>query len=125
MNASQQAILTYFESYPTYHPSAEEIYLYVKKQSPKIGMATIYRNLNRLVEAKYIAELNVEKQGVRYDYLTHEHFHFICVECGAIENFTLPTLDAIHEEVANHIEGQLISKDITFRGVCKNCMKKG
>ncbi len=126
MNKTRQRenIMSYFTTYPHYHPSADEIYMYVKEKDNSIGIATVYRNLKKMVEQGVIAELNVEKQGVRYDLLTHEHYHFICDICGKIENFDCATLDTINEEVENITHGKVKAKNLTFHGVCDECLQK-
>ena len=126
MNKTKQRenIMSYFNTYPQYHPSAEEIYMYVKEKDDSIGIATVYRNLKKMVEQGIIAELNVEKQGVRYDLLTHEHYHFICDVCGKIENFTNASLEHINKEVEDTTLGKITAKSLTFHGICKDCLQK-
>lgn len=126
MNKTRQreSIMSFFETYPHYHPTADEIYLYVKEKDENIGIATVYRNLKKMVEQGVIAELKVEKQGVRYDLLTHEHYHFICDTCGKIENFDSTTLDHINNEVENTTHGKVYAKQLTFHGICKDCLNK-
>lgn len=126
MNNSKQRdnILSYFKAFPHLHPSAEEIYLFVKEKDNNIGIATVYRNLKKMVEQGILGELNIEKQGVRYDLLTHEHYHFICDTCGSIENFVSPTLEGIHKEVETLMHGVVHQKQLTFHGICKTCLTK-
>lgn len=120
-NPPQTAIMAYFNAYPNIHPCAEEIYMFVKKQRPSIGIATIYRNLHKLVKEGCIAELNIEKQGVRYDLLSHEHYHFICEKCQHIKNFTLPALQTIDRDIEAIVKGKILTKSMTFRGICEEC----
>lgn len=119
-----QIIYDYFKNNPSKHPTAEEVYDELKKQDITIGVATVYRNLRNLVEQGILREINIEKQGVRYDFLEHEHYHFICDTCGNIENFMLDTLQQINTEVEDTTQGIILSKDLVFRGICKTCKDK-
>ena len=39
------------------HATADEIYAYISKEHPTISRGTVYRNLNRLAEIRYIRKL--------------------------------------------------------------------
>lgn len=124
MTKQRKMIYGYFLEHPEYHPTAEEIYDYVKQSNPSIGIATVYRNLKLLVEQGFIRELNLEKQGVRYDLLEHEHYHFICESCGSITNFGIDTLHHIDEEVELQTHGKITRKNLIFHGLCEQCLLK-
>ena len=122
MTKQRQMILEYFQQYPETHPTAEELYDYVKRMEYTIGIATVYRNLKKLVEIDILRELNLEKQGVRYDLAAHEHYHFICDNCGSIKNFVIPELVAIDKAVEQQVQGTLTYKDLIFHGICAHCL---
>lgn len=118
-----QLIYAYFKQHPTLHPTAEEVYEALKSKDIHIGVATVYRNLRTLVEQGYLKEINLEKQGVRYDLAEYEHHHFVCDRCGSIENFVLPTLQGIDQEVEHITGGKLLHKELLIHGICKSCQK--
>ena len=66
------------------HPDADEIHRRVRKKLPRIGLATVYRNLHRLVEDGKIRTVLLGKRVVRYDPETSDHDHFICDRCGRV-----------------------------------------
>jgi Fur family peroxide stress response transcriptional regulator len=66
------------------HPYADEIHRRVRKKLPRIGLATVYRNLHRLVEDGKIRTVLLDKRVVRYDPETSDHDHFICESCGRV-----------------------------------------
>ncbi len=111
------------------HLSAEDVYLLVKKKSPEIGLATVYRTLELLTELKVVDKINfgdgVSRYDLRKEGAAHFHHHLVCIECGSVEEIQEDLLDdveAIVEEKWN-----FIVKDhrLTFHGICKNCQKKG
>ena len=68
------------------HPSAEDIYLRVRKVLPHISLGTVYRNLQRLVDEGTIQMLFFGERVARYDPTLADHDHFICQQCGRVEN---------------------------------------
>lgn len=66
------------------HPSAEQLIKRLNRTAPNFGRATVYQNLDRLVDAGLVHEL-VDDGGVqRYDGNTEAHEHLVCVETGEI-----------------------------------------
>ncbi|MGO3609646.1 MAG: Fur family transcriptional regulator, partial [Enterococcus sp.] len=49
------------------HLSAEEIYFLVKKKSPEIGLATVYRTLEILTELHIVNKISFDDGLARYD----------------------------------------------------------
>ena len=101
------------------HPTAEDIYADLKKTHPSLSLATVYRNLNILLQENRIHKLQVGDQSIRYDADIHDHFHFICNTCHTIydmetTSISLFTLPSKH---------QIIDTDIIFRGICQRCRK--
>jgi len=52
---------------------------------PKLGLATVYRNLRQMHEEAELTAVEVPGQGVRYEIagLKHHH-HFCCRDCGRV-----------------------------------------
>lgn len=117
-------IYDYFKMNPNIHPTAEEVYAHVKSIDPKVGIATIYRHLSSLVEQGHLREISLEKQGVRYDLIDEEHYHFICTACGNIENIQLDGLDMYNTTVEQMTHGIVTQKNFMFQGFCKSCIKQ-
>lgn len=99
------------------HPSATEIFLRVKKTAPAISLATVYNCLETLVSCGLAREVHVEREPTRYCANLQEHGHFLCNECGKVDDFDWP------------ISGQPLlppgyviqSQEITLRGLCNQC----
>src|SRR5262245_66633143 len=71
------------------HPFADEIYRRVRKKLPRISLATVYRNLQRLVEDGKIRTVLLGERVARYDPETSDHDHFICESCGRVQDLFL------------------------------------
>ncbi len=67
-----------------HHPTAEEVFLAVKRKLPKISLATIYNNLETLVECAAVSKLSYGDGSARYDIRTDHHYHTRCLKCGKL-----------------------------------------
>lgn len=114
----KQFILDYLQN-TTIHPTAEEIYLNVKKQLPRISLGTIYRNLENFIETGKILEINGPIK--RFDGDTSNHQHFICRSCGKVHDIfcKIPKMQNFESHI--HKIGKMENYQISFYGKCKKC----
>lgn len=102
------------------HPSADEIYLDVRKEDGRISRGTVYRNLNILAESGEITHVKVPSAD-RYDLRRDLHYHFFCTSCGAVSDVPIP----YHEEYDRQAEektGFVIQRHrMVFEGLCSKC----
>jgi Fe2+ or Zn2+ uptake regulation protein len=80
----QRAAVFNYLSQVEHHPTAEEVYLAVKRRVPKISLATIYKNLETLVECGAASKLTYGDAAARYDIRTDHHYHARCLDCGKV-----------------------------------------
>jgi Fur family peroxide stress response transcriptional regulator len=66
------------------HPTAEEVYLAVRRQMPKISLATVYKALEALVDSQLADKLTSGDGPARYDCHNDAHYHFRCVDSGEV-----------------------------------------
>lgn len=74
------------------HYTAEEIFELAKKEYPGIAVATVYNNLNALVEARIIKRISRVGKPDVYDKSIRLHEHMICTVCARIFDLDLPTV---------------------------------
>lgn len=107
------------------HLSAEDVYMLVKKKSPEIGLATVYRTLELLSELKIIQKLNFGDNVARYEFSSgeeeHHHHHLICITCGKVEEIGEDWLSPIEEKVEKEFDFEIIDHRLIFQGICSNC----
>ena len=106
------------------HPTMNEIYSLAKEKYPSIGQATIYRNVNHLVEDGKLIKFPSNKDDIyHYDINTSIHSHLICRKCGKITDI----FDNGYTKIFNRLEkNNFIKIDkgmIILEGVCSNCKK--
>lgn len=66
------------------HPSADELTTRLGKDGHRIGRATVYQNLERLLEAGAILCLTTEDGLRRFDATLEPHQHMVCAKTGRI-----------------------------------------
>lgn len=104
------------------HPSADWIYEEARKVMPYISPGTVYRNLQVLEEENLVKQLNYGKAKSRFDGNPHNHYHFICMNCGEIFDFA-PDKDIISQETLAQLPGEVSSYRLEFYGNCHKCLK--
>ena len=80
----QRAAVYEYLSGVGHHPTAEEVFLAVKSKVPRISLATVYKNLEALVQCGAVSKLTYGDASARYDIRTDHHYHTRCLECGKI-----------------------------------------
>jgi Fur family ferric uptake transcriptional regulator len=60
------------------HPTACELYDIVRRRLPRIGLGTVYRNLELMAESGMIVKLEVGGVQKRFDADTTPHYHIRC-----------------------------------------------
>lgn len=120
ITSQKQIILDYLRETKV-HPTAEEVYLNVKKKLPRISLGTVYRNLEHFVDTGKILEINGEPR--RFDGDLIDHQHFVCNTCNKIYDifYKFPSIKNFKKQ-KNNI-GKIENHQILFYGICKKCNK--
>jgi len=85
------------------HISVDELLEHVRRESPRIGYATVYRTLKLLVEYDFAEPRQFGDGQTRFDPVFGEstsHDHLICIECRRVIEFS--------DEVVNARIGQIV-----------------
>ncbi len=114
------------------HLSAEEIYLAVHKIYPGIGLTTVYRTLELLMEMGLVHQFQFGDGRSRYELIHNpgkpgHHHHLVCTRCKRVIDYD----DFVEEEVEliRKVEEALAQKHnfsisghfIQFFGLCSEC----
>ncbi|MEG2871214.1 MAG: Fur family transcriptional regulator [Clostridium sp.] len=103
------------------HLTAEQIFILAIEQMPSIAMATVYRNLNLMVQAGEIRRVSVLNAPDRFDRITLPHNHLICDKCGTFTDVSLPELKGLLEE---KVHEPILSYELNIHYICPECKKK-
>ncbi len=106
------------------HPTANEVYDMVRKRLPRIGLGTVYRNLELMAEKGIILKIEVGGTKKRFDATTTPHYHIRCLECGKVNDIEISFQHQINEIAASASNFDVLSHHIEFSGICETCKKK-
>lgn len=85
----QRESIKHFLAETKEHPTADTVYLHVKKQFPNISLGTVYRNLNLLTDLGEVVKISTPNGGDRFDGHPEPHNHFLCTKCGRLLDLDL------------------------------------
>lgn len=106
-----------------HHPDAETVYAYLSQRYPRIGKATVYRNLNLLAQRGDIAKIETADGADKFDRDLHPHYHLRCRACGRVFDAPMPVLDGLEGRLGD-TDGFLVERHtIEFIGLCHDCKK--
>lgn len=103
------------------HPTASEVYDMVRKRLPRIGLGTVYRNLELLADCGIIKKLEIGGEQKRFDGEPHPHYHVRCNFCGRVDDINISQLDSLDKKAASCCEYQILGHHIEFTGICADC----
>jgi Fur family ferric uptake transcriptional regulator len=103
------------------HPTAIEVYDMVRKRLPRIGLGTVYRNLDLLAEKGAIRRLEVGGEQKRFDGDTSHHYHIRCVECNRVEDVFIARPQDLEKNAATCCNYKILGHHVQFSGICSNC----
>ncbi len=105
------------------HLTAEEVYESIKKDYPRIGKGTVYRNLGILVEEGAIRKVEVPDGPDRFDFTLKNHYHVKCIRCKEIFDVDIDVdeLPDLREKIRDMQGMQFLDYDIFFKGICSSC----
>lgn len=101
------------------HLTVEQIYMELKKTCPKVVMATVYNNVNKLWKAGLIRKVSIENAPDRYDRI-RKHDHLVCQKCGKLADISFEDLtDSLREQMG----GDFLSYDLKVFYICPECQR--
>ena len=113
------------DSYITIQELSEQL----AEHGEKIGLTTIYRNLDKLEQEQAITKVSIEgRNGVCYRYLA-EHkacilFYMKCEGCGNLVHIDCPELQKLYEHISEEHHMSLNPGKTMFYGRCEQCMEE-
>lgn len=102
------------------HPTADEIYLDIRKVDEKISRGTVYRNLNLLEETGQISSVKTSS-GNRFDWRVDGHAHVTCRKCGCVCDIPLSYDDSLDKRCKESSGFSEITHSTMFFGLCPEC----
>lgn len=104
------------------HMSIDAIYEEVVKAHPSLSLATVYKNIILMVENGVLVEVPIAGKKSKYELCKEDHIHFVCTECGEVEDKPKDaTADHLFEAMTQKENFSLSKQQINLYGVCSAC----
>lgn len=100
------------------HPTANEIFMEIRKEHQSIALGTVYRNLHLMCRAGEIMRIAVDGEPDHYDGNPAYHNHIICKQCGKVRDVTLADLCPMFSEAAGN---RILKYDLLLYEICADC----
>jgi Fur family transcriptional regulator, peroxide stress response regulator len=118
----QRMIIFHIIAEDNRHMTADEIYQMAKAEYPMLSPATVYRNMEQLVEAGLLAHLDLGGPSTKYDTNLEEHHHFVCEKCGKVTDVYLKDFRyELDKEKSMLGNVRIESPELYLHGVCGEC----
>lgn len=122
-------VLETMAAHPEEHLTAEEIFDLARQKYPEIGLATIYRALQVMVDLQVIDKLSFDDGFARYELnrqsdSRHHHHHAICIGCKTVFSLEEDLLDTLEQNLMERLGFQVTDHEVKLYGYCKACRIK-
>ena len=117
-------ILELFQRSPQRHMTAEDVYRHLLLNKEDIGLATVYRVLMQFEQANILTRSHFESERAVYELNEGEHHdHLVCLDCGRVEEFHDPDIEALQIKIAKKRGFELSDHALSLYAKCrkKNC----
>jgi len=117
-------ILELFQSSAQRHMTAEDVYRQLMQQQLDIGLATVYRVLMQFEQADILKRSHFESERAVYELNEGEHHdHLVCLDCGRVEEFHDPDIEALQVKIAKKKGFEIADHALSLYAHCskKNC----
>lgn len=103
--------------------TVQEIYDGVRGEGARAGIASVYRAVEALVDAGLVQRVDLGDGIARFERTdpADHHHHLVCADCGKVEPFADPGLEAALERVAGGRGYAVAAHEVVLRGACDDC----
>lgn len=102
--------------------SAQEIHAALRERGDSVGLATVYRNLDLMVETGEVDVLTRDDGEQMYLRCSRQHHHhLVCRSCGHAIEITGPDVERWADALAKQHGYTEISHTLEVFGLCPNC----
>jgi Fur family ferric uptake transcriptional regulator len=102
--------------------SAQDIHEILERRGERVGLSTVYRNLQALVEGGAVDALRGDDGEVRYRQCSNgHHHHLVCRACGRTIEIEGPAVERWADAEAAKYDFSDVSHVLEIFGTCGNC----
>lgn len=126
----QQAILDCLKRQSKEPLSATDLSAQLRTEGRPVGLATIYRQLEKLESAGFVHKVNTE-EGAYFQYCNHvsgegrqECLLLKCESCGRILHLDCEQLQPLYAHFEKEHHFRVDHRKTVFSGLCETCVEK-
>jgi Fur family ferric uptake transcriptional regulator len=107
--------------------SAQDVYATLRGQGGNVGLSTVYRHLQNLVDEGVVDVIHTPDGEATYRYCGdaagagHHHHHLVCRSCGRTEEIEGRAIERWAGEVADRFGFTAVDHTVELFGVCPSC----
>lgn len=120
----RQSLISLLAKEPDHYLNITDVDAKMRQRYPGISHNTIYRNLQEFKNLKLV-EINQRPSGlvVKIECDLKHHHHFICQNCGKVQEIQMPDLD--YDFYQQQLPGAKITgHSFELYGYCAECRRK-
>lgn len=106
----------------------KELFAAVQAADQSVGLTTVYRTVDRLVESRRLVKILDQDSTVRYRYQEEcgriGHCFLKCKLCGAVQHADCLALKDLEDHFLLKHQFLIERQDITIYGYCQACLGK-
>ncbi|MFL5951083.1 MAG: Fur family transcriptional regulator [Gaiellaceae bacterium] len=104
--------------------TAQEIFDGLRKARRPVGIASVYRALDALVDLRLVKRVDAGDGIARYEPAPtsgEHHHHVVCRDCGKVEAFADPQLERVIDRVSGGLGYSVDEHEVVLSGACADC----
>lgn len=105
--------------------SAQDIHAALRLAGKPVGLSTVYRHLQSLVEQGVADVIQSPDGEATYRYCgettSAHHHHLVCRRCGHTEEVKAPAIEHWAEEIAAKFDFSEVDHTVEIFGICAPC----
>ncbi|OFE16502.1 transcriptional repressor [Humibacillus sp. DSM 29435] len=102
--------------------SAQTVHARLREAGEGVGLATVYRTLQAMVEAGAVDVLRTDDgEAVYRACSTHHHHHLVCRSCGKTVEVEGPAVETWSDRVAQEHGFTEVTHSLEIFGTCSDC----
>jgi Fur family peroxide stress response transcriptional regulator len=102
------------------HINIENLYNLMAKKFSSISLATIYKNINIMIENSFIQEVKLPDTKSVYELTKENHSHLLCSSCNDVVDIDID-LDSLINKASKATDFHIDSANLVLSGICKKC----